>query len=146
MPNDANGVPAEPTDQQKADGYTSAWGCVTGHQGVSLGATLFHYGNEDDFGGIWFNLVPDGLKRPSYYAVKKAYGGDTSGDNLPPQVTDLGVTDATTGVPAGGSVTISSHTTDPENDPITYQALFSSIYIDNNGALTPAAGTVNGDG
>ncbi len=146
VPDDANGVPDEPTDQQKADGYTSAWNCVTGNPGVSLGATLFHYGNEDDFGGIWFNLVPDGLKRPSYYAVKRAYGGDTSGDNMPPQVTGMSVADSTTGVPAGGDVTISTRTTDPENDPITYQVLFSSLYIDNNGALTPAAATVNGDG
>ncbi len=117
VPNDANGVPAEPTDQQKADGYTNAWNCITSNPGVSLGATLFHYGNEDDFGGIWFNLVPDGLKRPSYYAVKRAYGGDTSGDNLPPQVTGMNVTDATTGVPAGGNVTVSTRTTRPGERP-----------------------------
>ncbi|WP_329138677.1 discoidin domain-containing protein [Streptomyces sp. NBC_01476] len=146
VPNDANGVPDEPTDQQKADGYTSAWNCVTGHQGVSLGATLFHYGNESDFGGIWFNLVPEGLKRPSYYAVKRAYGGSTAGDNLPPNVGDMTVSGATDGVPAGGDVTISTRTTDPENDPITYQVLYSSLYIDNNGALTPAASTSHGDG
>lgn len=145
VPNDANGVADEPTDQQKADGYTNAWNCVAGHKGVALGATLFHYGNEDDFGGIWFNLVPDGLKRPSYYAVKRAYGGDTSGDNLPPQVTDVTVNDATAGVPGGGDVTIGTHTTDPENDPISYQVLFSSIYVDNNGALVPAATSGNGD-
>lgn len=145
VPNDANGVADEPTDQQKADGYTNAWNCVAGHRGVALGATLFHYGNEDDFGGIWFNLVPDGLKRPSYYAVKRAYGGDTAADNLPPQVTDVNVTDATSGVPAGGTVAISTRTTDPENDPVTYQVLFSSIYIDNNGVLTPATTTGNGD-
>ncbi|CAM5370819.1 beta-mannosidase OS=Streptomyces tendae OX=1932 GN=GUR47_01905 PE=3 SV=1 [Streptomyces tendae] len=72
MPDDANGVPDEPTDVQKAEGYTKAWNCVTGHRGVALGATLFHYGTEHDFGGIWFNLLPDGLKRLSYYAVKRA--------------------------------------------------------------------------
>ncbi|MGW1927003.1 glycoside hydrolase family 2 TIM barrel-domain containing protein, partial [Streptomyces massasporeus] len=64
-PKDANGVPDEPTDVQKADGYTKAWNCVTGHQGVALGATVFHYGTEHDFGGVWFNLLPDGLKRLS---------------------------------------------------------------------------------
>ncbi|WP_435127802.1 discoidin domain-containing protein [Actinacidiphila sp. bgisy144] len=145
VPNDANGVPDEPTDQQKADGYTTAWNCVTSHQGVALGATLFHYGTEDDFGGIWFNLVPDGLKRPSYYAVKKAYGGDTSGDDQPPLVSDMTVSGATDGVPAGGDVTISTDTTDPEHEQISYQVLYSSIYLDNNGALTPVAATVNGN-
>ncbi|MEU1130093.1 discoidin domain-containing protein, partial [Streptomyces sp. NPDC005900] len=59
VPDDANGVPDEPTDVQKAEGYTKAWNCVTGHRGVALGATLFHYGLEHDFGGVWFNLVPD---------------------------------------------------------------------------------------
>ncbi|WP_435178496.1 discoidin domain-containing protein [Actinacidiphila sp. bgisy145] len=145
VPNDANGVPDEPTDQQKADGYTTAWNCITSHQGVALGATLFHYGTEDDFGGIWFNLVPDGLKRPSYYAVKKAYGGDTSGDDQPPLVSDMTVSGATDGVPAGGDVTISTDTTDPEHEQISYQVLYSSIYLDNNGALTPVAATVNGN-
>ncbi|MEV6013599.1 discoidin domain-containing protein [Streptomyces sp. NPDC051976] len=146
VPNDANGVPDEPTDQQKADGYTNAWKCVSDHQGVALGATLFHYGNENDFGGIWFNLVPDGLKRPSYYAVTKAYGGNTAGDNLPPQVTDMNVSGANDGVPTGADVTISTKTTDPEGDPIAYQVLFSSLYIDNNGALTPATATDDGSG
>ncbi|MEE4544802.1 discoidin domain-containing protein [Streptomyces sp. V4-01] len=143
-PDDANGVPDEPTDQQKADGYTAAWNCVTGHQGVALGATLFHYGNEDDFGGIWFNLVPDGLKRPSYYAVKQAYGGDTSGDDRPPLVSDMTVSGGADGVPTGGDVTISARATDPEGDPVSYQVLFSSLYIDGNGSLVPAAAT--GDG
>ncbi|KMS65773.1 coagulation factor 5/8 type domain protein, partial [Streptomyces leeuwenhoekii] len=81
VPDDANGVPDEPTDVQKAEAYTKAWNCVTGHQGVALGATVFHYGVEHDFGGVWFNLVPDGLKRLSYYALKKAYTGSTAGDN-----------------------------------------------------------------
>ncbi|MDT0382829.1 hypothetical protein RM572_29200, partial [Streptomyces sp. DSM 42041] len=42
VPDDANGVPAEPRDQDKAAGYTKAWNCVTGHRGVALGATMFH--------------------------------------------------------------------------------------------------------
>lgn len=33
VPDDANGVPDEPTDVQKAAGYTKAWDCVTGHRG-----------------------------------------------------------------------------------------------------------------
>ncbi|WP_329459298.1 discoidin domain-containing protein [Streptomyces sp. NBC_01497] len=143
---DANGVPDEPTDQQKADGYTKAWNCVTAHKGVALGATLFHYGTEDDLGGVWFNLLPDGLKRPSYYAVKKAYGGDTSHENTPPQVTDMTVGGATQGVETGADVSVSTRTTDPDGDPVTYQVLFSSNYIDQNKALVPAAATDRGHG
>ncbi len=88
-------MPAEPADRAKADGYTRAWGCITGHQGVALGATMFHYGTEYDFGGIWFNLLPAGQKRLSYYAVKKAYGGDTSHDNTPPVISGLTASRAT---------------------------------------------------
>ncbi|WP_326736671.1 discoidin domain-containing protein [Streptomyces sp. NBC_01022] len=143
---DANGVPTEPTDVAKAEGYQKAWGCITGHPGVALGATMFHYGVEDDFGGVWFNLLPGGEKRLSYYAVKKAYGADTSGDNTPPVITDMAVEGATTGVPTGGDVRISTRTSDPDGDAITYQVLFSSNYIDQNKALVPAETKDNGDG
>jgi len=67
VPDDANGVPAEPTDVQKRDGYPAAWNCLMAHDGVALGATLFHYGTEQDFGGVWFNLLPGNEKRLSYY-------------------------------------------------------------------------------
>lgn len=146
VPDDANGVPDEPTDLQKADGYTKAWGCITGHKGVALGATMFHYGIEDDFGGIWFNLLPGGLKRLSYYSVKKAYGGDTSNDNTPPVISQMTVDHATDGVPAGGQLHIATQATDPNGDPVTYQVLFSSNYIDQNKALVAADTTVGGDG
>ncbi|GHH88985.1 hypothetical protein GCM10018793_70590 [Streptomyces sulfonofaciens] len=146
VPDDANGVPDEPTDVQKADGYTRAWNCVTGHTGVALGATMFHYGVEDDFGGVWFNLLPGGLKRLSYYAVKKAYRGSTSGDNTPPVISQMTVDHATDGVPAGGQVRITTRATDPNGDAIGYQVLFSSNYIDQNKALVPAATTVGADG
>ena len=75
VPNDANGVPAEPAEPAKAAGYTNAWNCITGHHGVALGATMFHYGIEQDFGGVWFNLIPGGLKRLSYYAVRQGTAG-----------------------------------------------------------------------
>lgn len=143
---DANGVPTEPTDAAKAEGYTKAWGCVTGHTGVALGATMFHYGVEDDFGGVWFNLLPGGEKRLSYYAVKKAYGADTSGDNTPPVITGMKVDNATEGVPTGGEVKISAKVSDPDGDAVTSQVLFSSNYIDQNKALVPAETKDNGDG
>lgn len=143
---DANGVPTEPTDVAKAEGYTKAWGCITGHTGVALGATMFHYGTEDDFGGVWFNLLPGGQKRLSYYAVKKAYGADTSGDNTPPVITDMKVDNATEGVPTGGDVRISAKVSDPDGDAVTSQVLFSSNYIDQNKALVPAETKDNGDG
>ncbi|MCI4042292.1 discoidin domain-containing protein [Streptomyces sp. TRM75563] len=145
VPDDANGVPDEPTDVAKAAGYRSAWDCVQGHPGVSLGATLFHYGTEYDFGGVWFNLLPAGQKRLSYYAVKEAYGADTSGDNTPPVISDLSVDNASA-VEAGKPFTLRASVSDPDGDALTHQVLVNSKYIDDSGQLTDAGFTDRGDG
>ncbi|WP_372349298.1 discoidin domain-containing protein [Streptomyces sp. KL116D] len=146
VPDDANGVPEEPTDRAKAEGYTKAWGCVTGHRGVALGATMFHYGTEYDFGGIWFNLLPAGEKRLSYYAVKKAYGADTSGDNTPPVISSMAVDGDPSKVPAGRAVTVTTRATDPDGDPLTYEVLTNSNYIDQSKQLVPVPFTDEGSG
>ncbi|WP_406054443.1 discoidin domain-containing protein [Streptomyces sp. NBC_01077] len=137
VPDDANGIPDEPTDVQKADGYTKAWNCITGHQGVALGATMFHYGVEHDFGGVWFNLLPDGLKRLSYYAVKKAYTGSTAGDNTPPVITGMTVAPAGS-APAGGEFQVRADIRDPENDPLTYKVFLSGNYANGDKRLVQA--------
>lgn len=146
VPDDANGVPQEPTDRAKADGYTRAWNCVTGHKGVALGATLFHYGTEYDFGGIWFNLLPAGQKRLSYYAVKRAYGADTSHDNTPPVVTSLTVEGGAGAVQAGRPLTLDVAATDPNGDPLSYEVLDNSMYLDQNKQLNSLAFTNLGSG
>ncbi|WP_434600622.1 discoidin domain-containing protein [Streptomyces sp. A5-4] len=145
VPNDANGIPDEPTDVQKANGYTKAWDCITGHQGVALGATLFHYGLEHDFGGIWFNLLPDGLKRLSYYAVKKAYAGSTAGDNTPPVITNMTVSPASQ-APAGGEFTVRADIRDPENDPLTHKIFLSGNYASGDKRLIEAKWRATGNG
>ena len=63
VPNDVNGVPTEPTDLQKRAGYTASWNAIKGHPGVALGATEFHYGLENDFGGVWLNTFTGGWRR-----------------------------------------------------------------------------------
>ncbi|MFE1046821.1 discoidin domain-containing protein [Streptomyces olivaceus] len=146
VPDDANGVPEEPADQAKAEGYTDAWNCVTGHRGVALGATLFHYGTEYDFGGIWFNLLPAGQKRLSYYAVKRAYGGDTSGDNTPPVVSGFGVEGGAGQVQAGEDLVLTARATDPDGDPVAYEVLANSNYIDQGKQLTTLPATDLGGG
>ncbi|MFI6033314.1 discoidin domain-containing protein [Streptomyces sp. NPDC051315] len=145
VPDDANGVPDEPTDAQKADGYTQAWNCVTGHRGVALGATLFHYGIEHDFGGVWFNLVPDGLKRLSYHAVKRAYTGAAGGDNTPPVITNMAVSPATA-ASAGGEFSVRADVRDPDGDPITYKVLLSGNYASGDKRLVEARWRATGDG
>ncbi|MFJ4812637.1 discoidin domain-containing protein [Streptomyces longwoodensis] len=145
VPNDVNGVPDEPTDVQKADGYTKAWNCVTAHQGVALGATLFHYGTEHDFGGVWFNLVPDGLKRLSYYAVKRAYTGTTAVGNTPPVLSNMTVSPATS-APAGGEFTVHADMRDPDGDPVTYKVFLSGNYAGGDKGLVAAQWRSTGTG
>ncbi|MFI1223674.1 MULTISPECIES: discoidin domain-containing protein [unclassified Streptomyces] len=145
VPDDVNGVPDEPGDVAKAEGYQRAWDCVEGHQGVALGATLFHYGTEYDFGGVWFNLLPAGQKRLSYYAVKEAYGADTSGDNTPPVISGMTVDNASA-VEAGRPFTLKASVSDPDGDALTHQVLVNSKYIDDSGQLTDAVFTDRGDG
>lgn len=145
VPDDVNGVPDEPTDTQKADGYTKAWSCVTGHQGVALGATLFHYGTEHDFGGVWFNLVPGGLKRLSYYAVTRAYTGSTAADNTPPVLSDMTASPVSS-APAGGEFTVHTDVRDPDGDPITYKVLLSGNYATGDKSLVPAQWRSTGNG
>ncbi|MDI5967860.1 discoidin domain-containing protein [Streptomyces sp. SL13] len=145
VPNDANGVPLEPNEQQSADGYTNAWNCVESDPGVSLGATMFNYGTEYDFGGLWFNLIPAGERQLSYYAVKKAYGGDTSHDNTPPVVSSVTVPNPSS-VVAGQPLTLTAQAADPNGDAISYEVLYSSKYVDGDGGLTSQSSTDLGGG
>lgn len=141
-PNDVNGVPNEPTDVAKADGYRNAWNCLTSHTGVALGGTLFHYGTEQDFGGVWFNLVPGNEKRLSYFSVAAAFGG-TPPANRPPVISRMDLS-RVTDVPAGGTFTVNVTASDPNGDPISYELRQNSKYIDNAGALVPASWTGSG--
>jgi hypothetical protein len=134
VPNDAHGVPDEPTDLEKRDGYPAAWNCLMSHRGVALGATLFHYGTEQDFGGVWFNLLPGNEKRLSYYSVARAYGG-VAPANTPPVISSMS---SLGDVPAGGQFTVDVSANDPDGDQISYSLMLNGKYIDNSGALVPA--------
>ncbi|MFB6726670.1 discoidin domain-containing protein [Kribbella sp. NPDC056345] len=140
VPNDANGVPDQPTDLQKRDGYLQAWNCITGHAGVALGATLFHYGSENDFGAVWFNITPGNEKSLAWYAIRQAFGGP-GGGNTPPVITNMTLS-RTTDVPAGGTISVNVAVTDPDGDLLSHDFKVNGKYIDGSGALvgTPSSG------
>ncbi len=144
VPSDANGVPRQPDETATAQAYTDAWRAVTAAPGVALGATMFHYGVENDEPGVWLNLRTDGLKRPSWYAVQQAYRGTVAG-NRPPVV---GTTTASpsTGVAPGATVTVTAPVSDPDGDALTWRAYTSSRYIDGNGAQRETPVTRAADG
>jgi F5/8 type C domain/Glycosyl hydrolases family 2, TIM barrel domain len=144
VPNDANGVPVQETDQQNAAGYASAWGCITGNPGISLGGTLFNYGTENDFGGVWYNLNTGGWDRLSYDEVTKLFTG-TEPANTAPVISSMTVSQDSA-VPAGGQFTVSAGVSDPDGDPLSYNLMLSSKYVDGSTGLQYAAFTQTGTG
>jgi exo-beta-1,3-glucanase (GH17 family) len=131
VPNDVNGVPTEPTDLQKRDGYTASWNAIASHPGVALGATEFHYGTENDFGGIWLNTYTGAAHRLGFYALQKAYTG-VAAPNTPPEITAMSV-GSPTAIPAGGQLTVNATATDPNGDPIRYNLMYSNKYVGGGG-------------
>ncbi|MER7610659.1 discoidin domain-containing protein [Nonomuraea wenchangensis] len=130
VPNDVNGVPDEPTDLEKGQMYTASWNAISGHAGVALGATMFHYGLENDFGGVWLNITPGGWRRHGFHALQQAFTGRPTG-NTPPRITSMTV-GSQTAVPAGGTFTVDTQTTDPDGDLIRYHVMVSDKHITGN--------------
>jgi hypothetical protein len=141
---DVNGIPDQGTDRDNAAGYTTAWRCVQEHPGVALGATLFNYGTETDFGGIWFNLLPGGERRLAWHAVAAAYGAPAAqGRNTPPVFTAMTVA-GSTAVVAGSTFRVDTTVSDPDGDALTYDVRLNSKNVDGSGALAAATATRSG--
>ena len=141
---DVNGVPDEPTDVATANAYASAWSSITSDPGVGLGGTLFNYGLEDDYAGVWLNVYTGGQHRLAWYALQKAFTGSTSG-NTSPVISAMDVS-SRTGVRAGSTFTVSVRASDPDGDAITYAVRQGSHEIDGSGTLTAASATATGAG
>ncbi|WP_369370844.1 discoidin domain-containing protein [Promicromonospora sp. Populi] len=145
VPDDANGVPEEPTDLEKGAAYVDSWRCLRGHEGVALGATFFHYGIEGDFGGVWFNILPGDNKRLGYYSIAQAWGVDTSAMNTPPRISAMDVP-GSTAVEAGEQFTVTVDVADPDGDTITSNVMLNSKYINNAGGIAQAQFTQTAPG
>ncbi|WP_406311489.1 discoidin domain-containing protein [Streptosporangium sp. NBC_01639] len=133
VPNDVNGVPDEPTDLEKRDQYTASWNAIKSHPGVALGATEFHYGLENDFGGVWLNTTTGGWRRHGYHALRAAYTGQPSA-NTPPQITSMTV-GSQTAVQAGKTFTVEVAASDPNGDLVRYNLMFSNKHVNGNRGL-----------
>ena len=127
VPADANGVATEPSDPVKRDEYAASAAQILGHPGVWFGGTEFHYGLENDFGGVWLNTFTGGWHRLGYYALQKAYTG-TNSANTPPVISAMSVSTPTS-VPAGSQITINTTVTDPNGDLLRYNLMYSAHHI-----------------
>ncbi|MEU8240821.1 discoidin domain-containing protein [Actinoplanes missouriensis] len=144
VPDDVNGVPSEPSDLDKKAGYQHSWYAITGHPGVALGATLFHYGVENDFGGVWLNTTTGGWRRLGYHAVRSAYTGQDA-PNTSPEITAMSVSDQTS-VPAGGMFTVNVTAADPQGDLLRYNLMASDKHITGNRGLSHLTFAPTGSG
>ena len=144
VPNDANGVPTEPTDVQKRDEYAASWNTILAHPGVALGGTEFHYGLENDFGSVWLGTFSGGWHRLGYYSLRTAFGGQPY-TNTPPIITAMNVSNATA-VQAGSQFNLSVAISDPNGDPIRYYVGLSPKYITGSTSIQGATYTQTGNG
>jgi type II secretory pathway pseudopilin PulG len=103
---------------------------------VALGATLFNYGNENDFGGIWFNLEPGGWKFPTYYQVAQLYGGSPA-TPAGPVITDMSAPQT---VSAGKQFAVSVAVP----GAVRYNLMYTSKYVDGSTMLRYADFTQTG--
>lgn len=137
VPSDANGQPTQPSDASTAAHYTSAWKAVTDAPGLALGATMFHYSSERDQGALWFGIRPGGLKRLSYYALAKAWGGSV-GANRPPKVSLVKFSKPSAA--AGSTFIMATQATEPDGDTMAYSISRTPLSFAANG--TPQAAHV----
>ncbi|GAA4916716.1 hypothetical protein HD597_005576 [Nonomuraea thailandensis] len=144
VPDDVNGVPDEPGDLAKRDMYTASWNAVRAHAGVALGATEFHYGLENDFGGVWLNTTPGGWRRHGYHALRRAYTGQDS-PNTPPEITSMTVA-SRTAVQAGSAFGVEVGAADRDGDLVRYNVMLSDKHITGNRGLSHASFTQTGPG
>nr|BFE69362.1 hypothetical protein GCM10020092_026630 [Actinoplanes digitatis] len=111
---------------------------------MALGATEFHYGLENDFGGVWLNTFTGGWRQLGYHALRQAYTGQASA-NTPPEITSMSVSNQTA-VPAGGTFTVNAAATDPNGDLIRYNLMYSNKHITGGTGLTNVVFTAGANG
>lgn len=139
---DANGQPTQTSDTANAQNYLRAWNAITAAKGIALGGTMFHYSRETDLQATWFGIRPGDLKRASYYALAKAWGG-SPGSNRPPVVSSLTVPAS---VGASSTFTITAPATDPDGDTLSYAVKQTTQTIEQNGSAAASVWTVDADG
>lgn len=116
---DHNGVVIESSDTVKAEAYYNGWtDHIFPNKGCNLGGFPFIYGEKEDFGGVWFNLLMSGKKRPSFYSVKEMYGKG-AGDNNPPVISSMLLSKSPDLDPNIVRLTVDA--SDPDEDLLSYE-------------------------
>lgn len=106
-PKDDNGQAMDYlSDAEKAQAYSEIWqkGILPNKDKNCLGGFVFIFGGKEDSGGVWYNLVMDGKKRASYWAVREAFTGRKA-ENLPPNIEKFTIS-KTSGLKPGEKIVV----------------------------------------
>jgi hypothetical protein len=110
-----NGIKVEPIDQQKYDAIAQGYHNWIKNKPKCLGVYNFHYANGNDFGAIWLLTHVNGMYRPQYWAIRKAFTGQNPINNIPViESFDLATSEANSGTWTQVSLNVS----DVENDDL----------------------------
>ncbi len=84
---DEKGLLREPDDNQKVKWYKGSWDeYIYPNKGSNFGAYVFAFGGpEEDFIGLWLNVLVSDKKRPIYWAVYEMFTGKKP-ENRPPRI------------------------------------------------------------
>lgn len=112
-----NGIPMEPTDQQKYQAITMGYNEWISPKPNCLGVYIFHYGNGNSFGTSWLLTHYDHYIRPQYWAIREAYTGQKP-VNMTPQIKSFGVVENSK--ESGTWIPVDLVVSDVENDELTF--------------------------
>lgn len=80
---DRHGVTPEPSDAQKYETIVKGYREWIEPKPNCLGVYVFHYADADHFGAAWLHTHFQGMARPQYWAIRKAYTGEDPLNQVP---------------------------------------------------------------
>ena len=81
--NEINGFKVEPTDQEKYNAIAKGYHDWIANKPNCLGVYVFHYSSGSNFISPWLFTHHEGMTRPQYWAIRKAYTGLKPINNVP---------------------------------------------------------------
>lgn len=86
--NKKNGIEIEPSDLEKYNIISNGYRDWIANKSKCLGVYMFHYSSGNNFMAPWLFTHVNNLKRPQYWAIRKAFTGNAPLNNVP-QIDDF---------------------------------------------------------
>ncbi len=117
-----HGIKVEPNDQQKYNAIAMGYHDWIRPRPACLGVYVFHYSNGDDHMAPWLFTHYKGKYRPQYWAIREAYTGEKSVNNVP-VINSFELPDEIT--KSGTWVPVILEASDIEKDSLTYNFVYN---------------------